>query len=116
MAQELTANSLGQPVRDRIPVLTKMAYGLGSGQNQMGNVSLNRYGYLHTTPSQDTEAINEMKQLIGTREPFDILSYNCHNFAQDALHKYTAQYPNQFSRPTPTAATYLTDLSYLDDE
>jgi GPH family glycoside/pentoside/hexuronide:cation symporter len=36
MTQEPTANSAGQIVRDRIPVLTKMAYGLGTALDMWG--------------------------------------------------------------------------------
>jgi GPH family glycoside/pentoside/hexuronide:cation symporter len=36
MAQEIAANSAGQLVRDRLPVLTKMAYGLGTALDMWG--------------------------------------------------------------------------------
>jgi len=36
MTQEPTANNPGQIVRDRIPVLTKMAYGLGTALDMWG--------------------------------------------------------------------------------
>jgi GPH family glycoside/pentoside/hexuronide:cation symporter len=36
MSQETTANNAGQIVRDRIPVLTKMAYGLGTALDMWG--------------------------------------------------------------------------------
>jgi len=36
MAQETTANKPGQLVRDRVPVLTKMAYGLGTALDMWG--------------------------------------------------------------------------------
>jgi GPH family glycoside/pentoside/hexuronide:cation symporter len=36
MTQETTANSAGQIVRDRVPVLTKMAYGLGTALDMWG--------------------------------------------------------------------------------
>jgi GPH family glycoside/pentoside/hexuronide:cation symporter len=36
MAQEISANNAGQQVRDRIPVLTKMAYGLGTALDMWG--------------------------------------------------------------------------------
>ena len=36
MTQETTANNTGQLVRDRIPVLTKMAYGLGTALDMWG--------------------------------------------------------------------------------
>ena len=36
MTQETTANNSGQIVRDRVPVLTKMAYGLGTALDMWG--------------------------------------------------------------------------------
>ena len=36
MTQEPTANNAGQIVRDRVPVLTKMAYGLGTALDMWG--------------------------------------------------------------------------------
>jgi GPH family glycoside/pentoside/hexuronide:cation symporter len=36
MAQEITANNSGQQVRDRVPVLTKMTYGLGTALDMWG--------------------------------------------------------------------------------
>ncbi len=36
MAQEITANNSGQLVRDRVPILTKMAYGLGTALDMWG--------------------------------------------------------------------------------
>ena len=36
MTQETTANNAGQIVRDRVPVLTKMAYGLGTALDMWG--------------------------------------------------------------------------------
>ena len=36
MTQETTANNTGQFVRDRVPVLTKMAYGLGTALDMWG--------------------------------------------------------------------------------
>ena len=55
-----------------------------------------QYGYLNSTPSQDSEAIGDLIKLIGTSHPYGLCSYECRDFAQGCLMEYAEKYPNEF--------------------
>ena len=90
------------------------ALGVISEEVQTGApVILYQYGYIHSTPWEDAEAMYELDQQLGKQMPFKLFKNNCHNFAQGQLSNYGSQLPDEYDAPPENAPSYQDNPSYL---
>lgn len=62
-------------------------------------VILYQYGYIHSTPQEDVDAMFELDKLVGQKRPFKLFKNNCHTFAQGLLSYFGAQLPDEYDAP-----------------